>query len=201
MMQVTLNIEAGQLGNTVVELFQSLDQDQRKEIATEVLTKWLQDPTSVEMAAEDSKALYYARSKSSWSNKDKSAEQLRVTSEYTDYFKEHPTSKQMMIGQIKDEIVKHYQSVVNKVVIEDPKTQDMAKEVGQIVKDTLPKMIHDAMMLWTAANLDKAVNVAITGLMQITKYDNSGGMVSVPAINAMVGSKLQEVMNKVDVKV
>ena len=62
----------------------------------------------------------------------------------------------MMISQIKDEVVKHYQSSVNKIVKEDPKTQEMVESVSQIVKDTLPKVIHDAMVLWTAANLDKA---------------------------------------------
>jgi hypothetical protein len=47
-MQVTLNIEAGQLGDTIVDLFKNLSDEQREALALQVLEKWVEEPTSVE---------------------------------------------------------------------------------------------------------------------------------------------------------
>jgi predicted DNA-binding ArsR family transcriptional regulator len=196
-MQVTLNIESGQLGDTVVDLFKSLDQNQRKEIATQILTEWIRNPDVIESKAEEEKALQYVKNKaSSWDISNKSDEELKRLIEYRDYFRKNPSSKQQMIGQVKKEITEFYQAEVHKLVREDPTTRKMVEAVSEIVKDTMPKLVHDAMVLWTAANLDKAINATIGGLMQMTTYDGNGNQVTMPTLNNSVGDKLQKVLDQ-----
>ena len=195
-MQVNLTIDAAQLGETVVDVFKSLSSEQRQEIAVAVLREWLMQPNDAEFIKDDIFAMQAARSLSYYL-RDKADAEVRKSEEYRKAIARSTNPKTQMIRFVRDEAVSQFQASVKEMVASDPQIQKMRDAVCEVVRENFPRVVHDAMVLWVAANLDKAVSAAVNGVCfsQQGNYDGSG-TVQVPVLRAEMGKKIMEVLEK-----
>lgn len=191
-MQIIMNIDAGQLGETVLDVFKSLTPEQKNTLAVQVLQEWLKDPVPYEAPGMDKQAIAYARNQSNW-DRDRPDEFFRGTGAYKQYLADN-NSKKAMVVAVQQEVIRAYQNTVKELVQTDPQIQTMKEAVVEVVKDAFPRMVHEAMVLWCASNLDRAVNAAVTGLVGRWQSTNDGsGQEMVPSLPDVVSSKLQEI--------
>ena len=83
------------------------------------------------------------------------------------------------------------------MVSEDKQFQTTVSTVNEAVKEIMPKAIQDALTLWVAANLDKAVSGVVNGIGSVWVSNSSGsGQERIPAlspeISKVVAAKMKE---------
>lgn len=198
-MQVTLNIGANQIGETVLDLFKTLTEEQKKQIAGEVLRQWLKDPIPYEAAAWDEEAIAYVR-KEDYQARDRgwNGERCRESAYYRRYMDKKNSSKAEMILEVQRQIITFYNSEIKQLVREDPQILKMKDAVCEVVGEMFPKIAHDAMVLFVAGNLDRAINATMSGLLQGSQWDNSGQIC--PSLNNVIGERISKAMQDIGVK-
>ena len=106
-MQVTMNIDGSQIGETVLDLFQNLSADDKKSLATQMVREWLLDPAKFEHSSIDARAIKYCRTNASSWDKDKEDHYWRQQGEYRKFIDANPNTKEGMIRSFQTEFAKH----------------------------------------------------------------------------------------------
>ena len=92
-MEIKLNIEASQMGETVVDLFNSISAKEKKTIAKQIMKSWLEEPYQIETNAHRAEALKQIMAGSSWDIaelKNLSEEKQLMHYKVTQKIKENP---------------------------------------------------------------------------------------------------------------
>lgn len=153
-MQVTLNIEAGQLGETVVDLFKSITPEQKKELAVQVITKWFEEPHGFERSTHESRLIreiqsgernigYYNNEGKGWSE-----EKIRDSYQFKQLANTFVSSREMMVKEIITETVKYYKEKVDTLVLNDPQINNYFETVKEELIKKFPELSQTAVSFW-----------------------------------------------------
>lgn len=167
-MQITMNVDASQMSESVVEILKSLNEEQRKDIAKDILVKWLQEPNSFEHAAHSREVIIRLRNDYYYKNdfKDASDEDIKQHYKYKEEIKKYPTAKEVMVGEITNQIVSYYkEEVVNFIKNDETVNNILAVTLAQI-KEDFPKYVHNAMVYYFTQNLNNLGNLAAGAMSQ-----------------------------------
>jgi hypothetical protein len=151
-MKIEIDVDPGDLAKSMKEILDTLPPEKRVEIARDTMQAWLKEPYDAERLVKERTVVETLCSKSGYGRKE-SEKEARGSWEFAEEMKKFRSTKETMIETITRETVSFYQAEVKKVVEGDPKIQAMKDEVVQIVRETFPKVFHDAMVAWTSNNL------------------------------------------------
>ena len=152
-MKIELNIDASNFGDTIVKVFENLSEEDKKQLAKEVMTKYLLEDYEAERLARYQEVIRMLREKgdSCYTNnadtyKNKTDIEIMETYQFKDKIKHLKTSREEMIKMITDTAMIHYKDLVTKSVQEDPQMIEVYEKVKAVMKESYPGYVHDAMV-------------------------------------------------------
>lgn len=151
-MKVEMTIDASNIGETIVDMFQNLTTEQKESIALSVLEQWLKEPDEIHKTSLHRKAIEHARERNSWS-KEKPDSYFEQTGEYKDYLRKNPTPKEAMIRKITTEVIDYHSRKIGKMIQTDPEIQAIMQQTFETIKANFPKIVNDAMIAWFCSNM------------------------------------------------
>jgi hypothetical protein len=163
-MTVQLTIEAGQIADTVVELFKNLTPEDRKELAYSIAKEAMIDPDFYETKSIDAMLIQeYRDNKTQLSNQwgygnkidpnKASDDEIRSTTTYKNDLEARRNTKKILIGDAKDEIVKHYRDVIAEELKTNPIIDKILQETFKEVCSLFPKLVMESLVLLFANTL------------------------------------------------
>jgi len=159
-MQITMNIEAGQIGDTVIELFRNLSQDKKEELALQILREWLKAPEFFETPNYEQLVIDEFRSGKRGNgaydakyNKDTPEEMIRSDYKFRDAVKGYKNSKQVMVEEIKNSIIAYYKQELSKEIATSETIEKIKKETFEIIAKDFPQLIYQTMLSVFVGNL------------------------------------------------
>jgi hypothetical protein len=172
-MEITLKIEAHQLGETVEEVFKTLTDDQKRELAKEAVRKWLEEPLSGERAAYEEKAIadlrkacirigYYSSDRNS-NDPKVTDDEIRGTPEFRSRMSEYRSTRERLVTSVCEQAVSHAKEYAIKAVSEDAKLRLVFDEVRKKIEEMFPQMVYGAMVRWFSENMREVVSMAQYG--------------------------------------
>jgi uncharacterized protein YecT (DUF1311 family) len=182
-MQITLNIEANQLGDTVLDLFKNLTEEQKKEIATEILTNWLKNPRDIELKANTKEIVEKVRKKN-WQMKELSYDEIIKSAFFEEESKKFKTSKNKMVEEIVEKTLDFYKEEIKDMVEKDEMINKVKNEVLSHIKDNFRTYVHDAMIAWFC----QGMNQVTQGVSQAL-HNSGSNMENVQAIIEHLNNK------------
>lgn len=186
-MQVTLNIDASQMGDTVLDIFKNLTTEQRSELAMSMMKQWFADPIDFEKANWIQQEImdikktwtkpcgndYWSPSvpekfKSfnlDWTLKSKiekgiaTDEEIMFSAEFQKYMVQNFTStRDMMVQIVIEEARKVFNTHVSTFVKEDPQMEEIKNTALQEVVRAFPEMAQHALVSYFIANMNGMAN-------------------------------------------
>jgi hypothetical protein len=166
-MQVTLQIEAHQLSDTVIDLFKTLTDEQRMELARSTIEKWFLEPYGAERIAFSKKVEQELRSRhiriygyggygETYTDDPKlTDEQIMATSEYRESMAKFRSSREEMVTSIAETAVAHYRAQVEELVKNDPSLKAGFEKVKERVTATFPQMMQTALVTWFSQQMSQ----------------------------------------------
>ena len=158
-MQITINIEPGQMGETVLDIFQNLNSDEKRELAMQIMREWLQSPEFFEtrnyeqiVIDEYRKGLikpYSGRYERFY--EDTPEEVIRMDYNFRKELEKYRTSKQDMVATIKEEITKYYKEQISSEIRHDQQIKKIKDDIIDDIKDNFPSIAQHAMVATIAA--------------------------------------------------
>jgi hypothetical protein len=149
-MQVTLNIESGQLGDTVVELFQSLTLEQRQEVARDVLREWLREPYDVERKAFEEQVRREEDPNRHWNIRERLAN-FRST-------------RETMVQEIIKQVIEYFQKTIAEEIQSDEQITKLRDELTAEVKSKFPDYVRNAVVSWFASHMESILSGSLSAL-------------------------------------
>ena len=172
-MEVKLSIDSGNLGETVVDMFQKLTPETREKVAADVLREWLREPYEVEAHLLDQRAIDEVRKNNTgYGNKRLDDQECRDHYRYRDIRARQKSTRQTMVEQITEAVIEHHKKVVVEEIQNDPQIQAVLKATLDTVRENFPKFVHDAMIAWFSSHLTQLGNGISTALMQSTRTED-----------------------------
>jgi len=166
-MKIELEIPEGDVGKSVQEILKNLTWDQKKELSRQVMLEWLSSGIHVNERALKEREFIEEIRKTSDYHHNKSDSDIRDSWQFKEGMKAWRSSHETFVKQVSEETARFYKEQVREVIERDPAILAVRHEVAQIVKENLPKMIHDALMEWFGANIGAIIQGATVGLRQI----------------------------------
>jgi hypothetical protein len=169
-MQITMNIDASQMSENLVDILKTLTENQRKEIAKETLLAWLKEPNDKEHSAYSREIINTIRA-DRWNEKYKTCSDLEImeTYDYKQKIKNFPTTKEIMVKTITQETIKFYQEEISKFIKKDETVRTILEITLAKIKDDFPKYIHDTLVHHFATELSALGPKIASAVFQVTR--------------------------------
>jgi len=174
-MQVVFNIEAGQLGETVLEVFKNLTEEKKQELALELMKSWLKEPHELERKVyEEQKVEYFRRYKneSNRNYKDMPYEKIIEDWYFKDAMKDFKSSKEIMVETIVAAAKKSFQGHVDKYVAEDEQLAKIRGVVTEELKVEYPAIILEALTRSVSQAFSSMIDVGARNQSQLMMHDS-----------------------------
>lgn len=175
-MKIEIEIGEGQVGQSVHEILATLGPDDRKAVAREVIIKWLADTLHTnEREVKESEVIARIQrdNQSSHYERNDTVGQIRGGYKFQEQMRGWKSSRDVLVEKVGAEITDYYKEQVKAVVEGDPTLQRMREEVGKLVVELFPKMVHDAVTAWFGIHIETIVRGAMQASLQlpeITKF-------------------------------
>lgn len=151
-MKIELEVDPKDLTKSLKEILDTLPPEQRLELARKAMETWLREPYDIERKVREREVIENLKNKSNY-GRPETEEEIRNSYGFRNAMQEWRSTKERMIETITKEISDQYKAAVREVLAQDQKIQAMKDEVVKIVKETFPKIFHEAMVAWTASNI------------------------------------------------
>lgn len=173
-MKLELEVDEGSVGKTVEEILKSLTPEKKLEVAREVAKEWLANNIHKnERQLHEKTVIDKIRQENYW--RDKPENDIRNSHAFDSGMREFQSSRDIMVKAISQEVTNYYKELVRELVEKDPVFLAMREEVGKVVKESFPKMVHDALLHWFAGQMNVVMGDAQSALRQIpqlTEFQN-----------------------------
>jgi hypothetical protein len=175
-MKIEIEVGEGNIGQSVQDILQTLGPDERKILASEVMAKWLADTLhSDERGVKESEVIarIQGENKSSQYSRNDTVAEIRGGYKFQDQMRGWKSSRDVLVEKVGAEVATYYKEQVKQLVEGDPTLLRMREEVGKIVVELFPKMVHDAVVAWFSGHIETVVQGAMrasTQLPEIAKF-------------------------------
>jgi len=146
-MEVTINLDASQLGDKIEKVFDSLSPEQNEKIAMQVLTKFLEEPTYAEREIFSSKLITQIRASESY-HKNSDDNQIKGSYQYSDGMKKFVSMKEKMVEKITSTAMDHFVKRMNGLIESDEELKQIFEANKAEIKESFPQFIQAAMTTW-----------------------------------------------------
>ena len=159
-MEVKINIEAGQIGDTVIDLFKNIPSEKKEELALSSMKEWLQSPEFFETKNKEQLLIEEFRNgtrKSYWSSNkfDENTPEYQIKNDknYEDAIKSYRTSKQILVEDIKNEIITYYKKYISEQITNHELINQIKEETYKEIAIMFPTIISQVMINVFSGNL------------------------------------------------
>jgi hypothetical protein len=166
-MKIEIEVPEGDVGKSVQEILKNLGWDQKRELCRQIMLEWLSSGIHVNERALHEKDLIEEIRKTEDYYRNKSDADIRESYGFKEKMRSWRSSHEIFVQQTSEEAIRFYKEQVRDIVERDPAIKAMRHEVAQIVKESFPKMLHDAVMESFASNVAVIVQGAMGALRQI----------------------------------
>lgn len=173
-MKIELTIDGSQLGETVLDVFKTLTQEQKQGIAAEVLREWLKDPSAIEDSVRRQQLIEKVREEKQrkdhygW-QRDWSDAAMVATDEFKREWNRGHHTKADMVNEVTRQVSEYYKTEIEKCIKEDSDILRLKESVYATVKETLTanfhKYVHDAVVAWVCQHFQDMANGIASALM------------------------------------
>jgi hypothetical protein len=177
-MKIEIEVPEGEVGKSVQEILKSLDFSARRDLARQVMADYLRTALSKDERSIFEKELCQRLRQTQDYYRNKDDGDIKNCYEFKDEMKRWKSSHERMVEDLTCEVVEHYKSQVSNVVQHEPKVQLILNEVLNIVRENLPKMIHDAVASWFLANIETILKGVGNASMALGNLDDFKKQVS-----------------------
>lgn len=178
-MQVQVTIEPGQMGETIVEMFNSLTSEQRMVIMKDIMREWFATPVRFEQAAMYEALIREIRAGKhndaiSWSDRDNvrnwTDDQIRAAYWFkTLAEKICVNSREIMVAEAIKEAKAVFADEIKDLVKTDPDLNTAKNIVMEELKKAYPAMMHDALLVYFSSFMQQTAQNVAQNSMQ-TQY-------------------------------
>jgi len=170
-MKIELDVNPQDLTKSLTEILSTLTPEQKLSIAKDTMEKWLREPYDAERIAKEQDVIdAIKKDQETRSYRGKETEQeIRSGYEFRQKMEGFRSTKATMVKEITQAVIESYQSQVKQVIQSDPKIQAMKDEVIAVIKETFPKVAHDAMVQWMASSMQKMFETTM-GINQFAEH-------------------------------
>lgn len=161
-MEVKINIEAGQIGDTVIDLFKNIPSEKKEELALSILKEWLQSPEFFETKNKEQLLVDEFRNgsrKSHWSSTkyDENTPEHTIKSDYAfqEAIKTYKTSKQILVEDVKNEIISYYKKYITEQIANHELINQIKEETYKEIASRFPEIITQIMISVFSSNLSQ----------------------------------------------
>lgn len=151
-MKIELDVDPKDLAKSMKEILDTLPPEKRAEIARSTMEAWLREPYDAERKVKEREVVEKLMAKDSYGRKE-TEQEIRSGYAFRQEMGGWKSTKEVMVETVTRETIAAYKAEVSKVVETDPKIQAMKDEVVQIIRETFPKAVHDAMVQWMASSM------------------------------------------------
>lgn len=176
-MQVTINIEPGQIGETVIDLFKNLSPEKKEAMALDVLREWLKTPDFfddsywIQLVIAD----YRSGKLCTFHNKDvKKMTDEEIMGDYffNDNLKQHYHPQVGLVEQIRKETLEYLADSLSKEIAESPEIQKIKEATMKEIAQNFSSLIQQTMVHVFTNSLSN-MQYEINNHMQ-KRYKNGG---------------------------
>ena len=153
-MEVKIQIEANQIGDTVIDLFKGLSPEKKEELALSVLKEWIKDPDTLEtrnrktILIEEFKAGKHNNDSYNcpkW-NENSSDEEIINSYDFHQALRNYKVSKQIMLEDFKNEVVGYYKEHISQELKTNEKIEEIKNETFETLKQEFPSIIMNVLV-------------------------------------------------------
>jgi hypothetical protein len=163
-MKVELNIDAGNIGETVIEMFKNLTTEQKEAVSLKVLQDWLTEPDTIHRQALHVQAMAFVRERGYGRNDTE--QEIMAGRGYKEFVTAHPTAKTRMVEEITSATIAHQKTVIEQIIKTDPEMNRIMSATLETIKENFPKIVNDAMIAWFCGNMSTMANAVQQTMMQ-----------------------------------
>jgi hypothetical protein len=165
-MELTINVSGADFSGDLKMIPATLSEDDRKDLAKQVMLKWLTEPHDFERHTKQMSALDHIRQRRGDPNL--TLEKAKGYWEWNDYMKNYKSSRDTMITEIVSEAIKNYQALSTDLVKNDPQINAAWEVVKTQIQSDYPKYIHDAMVYYFSSRMNELQSGIQSTLFQST---------------------------------
>lgn len=167
-MQITINLEAGQVGETLGQTLSTLTEDQKQAVALEALKNWLKDPYQTERLAYSQSVIRELREDTFHGSdlKNKTDEEVMKHYRFNERMHKFITTKETMIRSITSEVIAYQKEQIREEIKNDPTMNQVMEATMLNIKENFGKFVHDAMIAWFCQNMHTTIQGVQTALIQ-----------------------------------
>lgn len=177
-MQVVINIDDGNFAPTMQEIFGSLTNEDKKEIAEKIILQVLAKPMDYERRAYEREVIDLLKSNGNYSGTDEQIERhIRNSWDYRNRMEKFQSSSDILLNEIVSGAVEVYKKRTKELVEEDEQLKAQWAVIEKELVNSFPSMVHNAM-----------VGVFVNSLQAISM--NTSSMFSIANNQAMLKTQL-----------
>lgn len=170
-MKVELNIDASNIGETVIDLFKNLSEDQKRDITLGIIKNWFDMPYGAERELKEQQAIAEYRRKNP-SQADAPDYRIKDNWEIKSIMGKFRGAREQFLFEANKQVVELVKAGVTERLKVDPEIQKMVDSVTEEVKKDFPKFVHDAMIAWFCGNMHAMAGGISQALMQSRDAEN-----------------------------
>jgi hypothetical protein len=163
-MKIEINLDSNNIGETVLDIFKNLKEEDKHQIALQVLKNYILEDPKIERAIEEDKILQTLKLDSY--NKDKSDTELRNSYSFIDKCRSIQLSKEIMVKELTNAAITTYKQEIINLVKEDKVLQEAYDSIRKALIEDYPNMVKETMMQIVSNNFSTLFQ---TGMMQAYK--------------------------------
>jgi len=169
-MKIEIEIPEGDVGKSVQDILKNLGWDQKRELCRQVMLEWLSSNIhKSERDLHEKEVIEDMRKSETWYH-GKTDKEIRDSHTFTERMRAWRSSHEIFVKETSEAAIRFYKEQVREVVERDPAIQAMRHEVAQIVKETFPKMMHDAILEWFGKSVGEVLQGAMGALRQVQDF-------------------------------
>jgi len=159
-MNVNLQIEAGQLGETVIDLFRNLSVEKKEEVALTILREWFREPVQLETAGYEETLLAAFKAdesrmrKVSYSNYSVVDDAtIKASYAYREELAKYKNTKQYMVEDLRKELLAFFKKGIEDEMKADTKLDEIKKIVYDEITNRIPEIMMTVVTLALTNNM------------------------------------------------
>lgn len=174
-MKIEINVDASNIGETVLDIFKNLKEEDKHNIALQIVKNYILEDPKIERSLEEDKILQAL--KLDPYNKNKSDSELRTSYSFIESCKKIIISKETMVKELTMAAINTYKQEVINLVKEDVFLKEafekirteVIRDYPDMVKETMMKVVSDAFssMFQTGLNNASRLSNIETNLQQL----------------------------------
>lgn len=144
-MEIKFDIDASQMDETLVEIFKNISQEQKEEIARDVLRGWLSENAPMSVEERQKIILKQMQDEDIHDGTKHTNAQIVESYEFNRRMREVSSLKDIILKEVHKDVYEYYKKVIQYEIENDPAMQEMKDEAYKAILSNMPAIMVNAM--------------------------------------------------------